>query len=202
MLDEAPEGTHVLSEDSPRLSDRFLPAPSLVTSIASGSTTAVAGTEGILSGSAGGLGAGDRKKKARLSFPPSFRVLHVEDDAILRKTFELRVLNKLGVPFDVAVNGAEAVRFIIDEKREFALVVMDNQMPVLIGTKATRALREGGFRGVIIGMTGDPKGCSERDEFEASGLTECVDKDTSGIQRVAQLISSFAVDDDDEKPHL
>ncbi|KAJ1630407.1 histidine kinase-like ATPase [Pavlovales sp. CCMP2436] len=200
MLDEAPEATQVLSVDSPRLADRFSHAPSLTTSHASGSTTAVAGTEGMSGGSAGGLGAGDRKKQARLSFPPSFRVLHVEDDAILRKTFELRVLKKLGVPFDVAVNGAEAVRFILTEKRKFALVVMDNQMPVLVGAKATRALREGGYGGVIVGMTGDPKGCSERDEFEASGLSFCTDKDTPGIQRVAQLISSFALDDDDEKP--
>jgi hypothetical protein len=36
-------------------------------------------------------------------------------------------------------------------------------------------------------MTGDPSGCPEREEFEASGLNECVDKDSQGICRVAKL---------------
>jgi len=49
-------------------------------------------------------------------------------------------------------------------------------MPVLTGEKVTRALRAGGFKGMIVGMTGDPSGCTERDDFEASGLNLCVDK--------------------------
>ncbi|KAJ1619281.1 hypothetical protein T492DRAFT_890610 [Pavlovales sp. CCMP2436] len=81
--------------------------------------------EGIPGGGAGKMapGAGEVKSQARARprFPPGFRVMHVEDDAVLRRTFELRVLKKLGVPFDVAVNGAEA------EKRDYALVLMDNQ---------------------------------------------------------------------------
>jgi len=69
-------------------------------------------------------------------------------------------------------------------------------MPVLSGEKATRALRAGGFKGVIIGMTGDPHGCSERDEFEAAGLSFCVDKDLPGIERVVQVLGSFALDEE------
>jgi len=81
-------------------------------------------------GTSGAPGAAKSKRQARpqLRFPPGFRVLHVEDDAVLRRTFELRVLKKFGVPFDVAVNGAEAVRHILTEKREYALVLMDNQV--------------------------------------------------------------------------
>ncbi|KAJ1633804.1 hypothetical protein T492DRAFT_978064, partial [Pavlovales sp. CCMP2436] len=80
---------------------------------------------------------------------------------------------------------------------------MDNQMPILTGEKATRALRAGGFEGVIIGMTGDPKGCSERDDFEAAGLSFCFDKDTPGIQCVTQVIGSFALNEElDESPAL
>jgi len=125
-------------------------------------------------------------------WPPGFRLLHVEDDALLRKSFELRVMRKLKVPFDVAENGAVAVRLIFEEKRSYDLVLMDNQMPILTGQKATHALRAGGFKGMIVGMTGDPSGCTERDDFEASGLNLCVDKDTNGIRRVSELISSFA----------
>eukprot|EP00302_Diacronema_sp_CCMP2436_P044875 CAMPEP_0180058042 /NCGR_PEP_ID=MMETSP0985-20121206/4802_1 /TAXON_ID=483367 /ORGANISM="non described non described, Strain CCMP 2436" /LENGTH=457 /DNA_ID=CAMNT_0021987981 /DNA_START=1 /DNA_END=1372 /DNA_ORIENTATION=- len=143
----------------------------------------------------GAQGAGKTKRQSRLNFPPGCRVLHVEDDAILRRSFELRVLKKLGVPFDVAVNGAEAVRLILEERCEYALVLMDNQMPILTGEKATRALRAGGFEGVIVGMTGDPKGCSERDDFEGAGLSFCVDKDLPGIERVTHELFSFALDD-------
>jgi len=90
-------------------------AVSLPTRSTPESVMAVAGThaEGLPVGYAGGaLGAGKSKSQARLQlrFLPGFRMLHVEDDAVLRRTFELRVLKKLGVPFDVAVNGAEAVR--------------------------------------------------------------------------------------------
>ncbi|KAJ1629731.1 hypothetical protein T492DRAFT_1009021 [Pavlovales sp. CCMP2436] len=150
-------------------------------------------------GAANGAQGADKTKRQsrprRLSFPPGFRVLHMEDDAILRRSLELRVLKKFGVPFDVAVNGAEAVRLILEEKCKYALVLMDNQMPILTGEKATRALRAGGFEGLIVGMTGDPKGCSERDEFEAAGLTFFVDKDLLGIQRVTQELVSFTYDE-------
>ncbi|KAJ1626753.1 hypothetical protein T492DRAFT_1030464 [Pavlovales sp. CCMP2436] len=67
---------------------------------------------------------------------------------------------------------------------------MDNQMPILTGEMATRALREGGYAGLIVGMTGDPSGCPERSAFEAAGLTECVDKDNPGVKRVAELLRS------------
>ncbi|KAJ1618420.1 hypothetical protein T492DRAFT_456729 [Pavlovales sp. CCMP2436] len=127
-------------------------------------------------------------------YPPSFRMLHVEDDSLVRKSLELRVLRKLKVPFDIAENGAEAVRLILEEKVRYDFVLMDNQMPFMTGELATRALRAGNFEGMIVGMTGDPLGCVERDDFEASGLNECVTKDTPGISRIAQLISSFSLD--------
>mmetsp|Transcript_14012 Transcript_14012/g.35706 ORF Transcript_14012/g.35706 Transcript_14012/m.35706 type:complete len:225 (+) Transcript_14012:1056-1730(+) len=130
-------------------------------------------------------------------YPPSFRMLHVEDDSLVRKSLELRVLRKLKVPFDIAENGAEAVRLILEEKVRYDFVLMDNQMPFMMGELATRALRAGNFEGMIVGMTGDPLGCVERDEFEASGLDKGVTKDTPGICRITQLIGSFALDEEE-----
>jgi len=165
----------------------------LPTRSTSGSTAAVAGTlgEGIPGGGAGR--ASDAAKsisqaRPQLCFPPDFRMLHVEDDTLLRRSFKLSVVKKLGVPYDVAVNGAEAVRLILEEKREYALVLKGIQMPVLTGKKATRTLRAGGFEGVIVGMTGDPHGCFERDEFEAAGLSLCVDKDKPSVHKVVQML--------------
>jgi len=138
---------------------------------------------------------GSGSPTSKSTFPVGFRVLHVEDDVMLRKTFELRVLRKLGVPFDVAENGAEAVRLILEQRMHYDFVLMDNQMPILTGEKATRALRNGGFTGMIVGMTGDPTGSPDRSAFEEAGLDLCVDKDTPGVRRVAELIGGFAVAD-------
>ncbi|KAJ1638424.1 hypothetical protein T492DRAFT_833704 [Pavlovales sp. CCMP2436] len=112
-------------------------------------------------------------------WPPGFWLLHVEDDALLRKSFELRVLKKLQVPFDVAEHGAKAV--VLCDNCAYTEIIMDNQMPVLTGEMATRQLRASGYTGTIIGMTGDPSGCHERSAFEVSGLNICVDKDTHGV---------------------
>lgn len=63
-------------------------------------------------------------------------------------------------------------------------------MPVLSGARTTRILRERGFTGFVIGMTGDPHGCEDRDEFEASGLDLCVDKAVEGMDTLADIIAS------------
>ncbi|KAJ1634096.1 hypothetical protein T492DRAFT_865761 [Pavlovales sp. CCMP2436] len=152
-LPEAPEGTTVSLEDSPMLED---------------SRTAVAGTHA--EGMPGAVLTGHRAR--------AFCVLHVEDNAVLRKTFELRVPKKLGVIFDVAVNGAKA------EKREYALVLMDNQVCVT----ATALYHTSGL-------------CCHTVVIDAAGLSFCVDKDTPGIHRIAQVIGSFELDEAlDEEP--
>lgn len=66
-------------------------------------------------------------------------------------------------------------------------------MPVMSGITATRRLRELGFSGSIIGITGDPIGSPERREFEASGLSCCVDKGSEGVERVIEIILSYAI---------
>jgi CheY-like chemotaxis protein len=91
---------------------------------------------------------------SHLQFHDGFRVLHVEDDRILRKSFEARIFRKLSVPVDQAVNGQQALDWLLTEQRAYALVLMDNLMPVLSGEAATRKLREAGYTGAIVGMTG------------------------------------------------
>jgi CheY-like chemotaxis protein len=76
------------------------------------------------------------------------------------------------------------------------LVIMDNQMPVMTGEQATRALRSAGYRGVIIGMTGDPTGSADRSEFEAAGLNRCLDKDSKAIEILHGIVRSFAIGGD------
>ena len=136
-------------------------------------------------------------------FPPGFLVLHVEDDAVLRKTVELRVFRRLGVKPLWADTGARCVDMVLAEGLEPTVILMDNQMPSLTGAAATRALRQAGYEGEIIGMTGDPSGCVERDDFEASGLNFCLDKTKEGLEAVAAHLRDFAlVDDNDSQDDL
>ena len=61
-------------------------------------------------------------------------------------------------------------------------------MPLMSGAEATRALRAAGYRGRIVGLTGDPKGCADRMRFEAAGLDVCMDKTSRGLAQASQYI--------------
>ena len=65
------------------------------------------------------------------------RVLLAEDNAVNQKLAK-RMLEKAGIEVDVANNGAEALALV--EKNEYALVLMDCQMPELDGYEATRKI--------------------------------------------------------------
>jgi CheY-like chemotaxis protein len=66
-------------------------------------------------------------------------ILLVEDDEINR-IVALELLHEtLGLPVDVAENGAQAVEMA--GRADYALILMDVQMPVMDGLKATCAIR-------------------------------------------------------------
>jgi len=122
-------------------------------------------------------------------------VLYVEDDRVLRASMDLRVFRKLGVPYDTAEDGQRAVELVGErEIGYYSIVLMDNQMPNMRGHEATRVLRAAGYKGLIIGMTGDPRGSSDRAEFENCGIDECIEKDTPGTQRLAAIIKELCAE--------
>ena len=94
-------------------------------------------------------------------------VLLVEDNPVNQKVAQA-MLAKLGIPVEVANNGREAVEMV--QVRDFDLVLMDCQMPVMDGYEATAAIRAmPGGRGEhlpIIALTanamqGDRQKCLE-----------------------------------------
>ena len=93
--------------------------------------------------------------------------LLVEDNPVNRKVAS-RMLKKFGVEVETAENGEQAVRACA--ARQFDLVLMDCQMPVMDGFQATRVIRqaqrEGSPTQTIIALTanameGDEQRCLE-----------------------------------------
>jgi signal transduction histidine kinase/CheY-like chemotaxis protein/HPt (histidine-containing phosphotransfer) domain-containing protein len=87
--------------------------------------------------------------------PLAGRVLLVEDHPVNQKVAQ-KLLERLGLTVEVADNGEIALDKL--RQQDYAMVLMDCQMPVLDGYSATRRLREiesaqGGPRMPVIAMT-------------------------------------------------
>jgi two-component system, sensor histidine kinase len=102
-------------------------------------------------------------------------VLIVEDNHVNR-----RVLEAYLAPFQfsitVAVNGAEAVEIVRNQK--FDIVLMDIQMPIMDGIEATRIIREqGGWcaKVPIVAVTANAM-AGDRERYLAAGMDDYVPK--------------------------
>ncbi|WJG08671.1 ATP-binding protein [Aliiglaciecola sp. LCG003] len=81
---------------------------------------------------------------------PQFKghLLLVEDNHI-NQLVAVEMLKKMGVSYDIAEDGQQAVTKIVNSSH-YDLVLMDIQMPVMDGYTATSILRDKGFKELII----------------------------------------------------
>ncbi len=103
------------------------------------------------------------------------RVLVVEDNPINQKLIT-RMLDKLGLSYDVAENGQVAVEAF--DVLPYDLVLMDCSMPVMDGFQATRAIRRlepAGTRTPIIAVTANVMP-GDRERCLASGMDDYLPK--------------------------
>ena len=102
------------------------------------------------------------------------RLLLVEDEPINREV-ALLVLGDIGWSIDTAANGQEAVDLV--SRNDYALVLMDMQMPVMDGLQASRLIRQlpGRAHLPIIAMTANAFG-EHRDACLAAGMNDFVTK--------------------------
>ena len=69
------------------------------------------------------------------------KLLIVEDNKINQKIL-LNVLKNINTPIDVADNGQEALDKVLNEKRQYDMILMDISMPVMDGINATTEIRK------------------------------------------------------------
>ena len=90
---------------------------------------------------------------------PRRRVLIVDDVPLNRKMLK-RLLETRKYACEEAVDGQHAVDVIREsliegESSHYDIITMDFQMPVMDGVTATHIIRQLGFKGLIIGVTGN-----------------------------------------------
>jgi signal transduction histidine kinase/CheY-like chemotaxis protein len=103
-----------------------------------------------------------------------YKILVVEDNRINQKIAE-KMLNKLGLSCDIAVNGLEALNVLADNDYHF--IFMDLQMPVMDGLSATKKIVEkyGHNRPTIVAMTANVFQ-EDRDRCLTAGMNDFIAK--------------------------
>jgi CheY-like chemotaxis protein/anti-sigma regulatory factor (Ser/Thr protein kinase) len=126
-------------------------------------------------------------QSAELADLTGVRVLLVEDGDTNRKLVNLLLMRR-GAEVAMAEHGEIALQ--LAEEREFDVVIMDMQMPIMDGYTAARRLRERDFTGPIIALTahamkGDREKCHEAGCSDY--LSKPIDADTL-IAKVAEAV--------------
>jgi len=115
------------------------------------------------------------------------RILIADDDSTNRAVV-LAQLKKLGYRADAVANGAEAIEAL--RHREYALVLMDGEMPEMDGYEATRRIRESGNSHVpIVGITAHAS-AGDRDRCLREGMNGFVSKPVE-LQVLADVLAKW-----------
>ncbi len=131
----------------------------------------------------------EKKSRIKIEADLSGKVLLVEDNPV-NQVVAKKMLEKLGITFEVANNGQEAVDRL-EKKHEFDIVLMDCQMPVLDGYAATGEIRNREQqkdikRIPVIAMTANAME-GDREKCIAAGMDDYIAKPVKLVEIKAVL---------------
>tara|TARA_A100001015_G_scaffold263147_1_gene309900 strand:- start:54 stop:1280 length:1227 start_codon:yes stop_codon:yes gene_type:complete len=99
----------------------------------------------------------------------------IVEDTISCAKIMAKFLNKNNVDAVCVYNGKEAVDKIKEDVSKYALILMDNQMPIMNGMEATEKIRKLGYENPIIGVTGNVMD-DDVEKFKKKGVNEVLGK--------------------------
>jgi len=131
----------------------------------------------------------EKKDNVQVEADLSGKILLVEDNPV-NQIVARKILEKIGVDFEVVNNGQEAVDRL-GKEHDFDIVLMDCQMPVLDGYQATSEIRnreknEGIKRITIIAMTANAME-GDKEKCLAVGMDDYVAKPVKVVEIKAVL---------------
>ncbi|MEE4354966.1 MAG: ATP-binding protein [Desulfococcaceae bacterium] len=106
------------------------------------------------------------------SDPGELRILLAEDNLFNQKLARI-VLEKSGIHPDIVSNGKEAAEAL--GQKDYDLVLMDIQMPVMDGITAVKQIRKEGNRIPVIALTANAT-TQDRDRCMAAGMNDYLSK--------------------------
>ncbi len=118
--------------------------------------------------------------KQAITLPPAdYRgaILIVEDNLVNAKVLE-RMVMKMNHPVDIAHSGLEALAAV--EKRSYALILMDVQMPDMDGIQVTEEIRRRNITTPIIAVTANSDSSVRRD-CRLAGMNDFLVKPVSAV---------------------
>ena len=113
-----------------------------------------------------------RQRSSPAEIRTDVRVLVAEDNPVNQKV-AVRQLERVGIPADAVANGVEAVEAV--SRGDYALVLMDLQMPEMDGLSATRELRRRGAVVPIVAVTANALS-GDRERCLAAGMDDYLAK--------------------------
>ena len=115
-------------------------------------------------------------------------ILICEDNAVNQKLITL-MLKKLGYSCDIAKNGKEGIEMV--KSKDYTLVLMDMQMPIMDGITATKEIHSLNLRPrpAIVAMTANAFAEDKQKCFQA-GMDDFISKPLE-LDEVKRILSSF-----------
>ncbi len=113
------------------------------------------------------------------------------DDIEMNRKIVLMMLKKKGIECDIAINGSEAVKAY--QKKEYDIIFMDCQMPVMDGYESTgeiRRIENGTKHTPIIAMTANAME-GDRDKCLKAGMDDYISKPVNGAI-ILKMIEKYA----------